>query len=651
MKKRIFLFTLVLSILMCVFAISALAVNIDGIDYSFSGEEATVTNANQKCTLTEVVIPQTVTDPSTGITYTVTTIADSAFKDNTVVTSITTPATIKSIKAHAFRAMSALKTAKINASADFVGFDNAEFYGCSALETVDLSGCIGFVDFGCGGTYSHTFVNCSKLTTVTLPDTVTTIGTYTFENCKSLSSINLNPNIMTSVGSYAFKDCTSLALDIDLPHLTSLGSGAFQNCSSLKSAKIGGSITSIPNDIFRSCSSILTIDFSGIAGNTEIGSYAFYNCQVATKIVVPDGAQKVGSYAYYDCHSVTEGLTIPSTVVRIESRAYTSCTQITTLVLPNTLTYLGDYAFQSCKGITSVKLSNTLAYLGKNNFQYSKITEIVIPASLTQIQNHVFHSSSLQRVVFASSNVTSFNSQAFDGAGSLKIVFFPGNKESALAIAANDGKLKNWTNTVNYTDYDPTASYTNTIVYGTPVCGGCSDIDTSKFSFDFISFTEKMYDRKACDKCGYVDKTAGIDEYDPILVIKGYSVEEGANSSCMVYGFTIDKVSLAKYQKETGITLSYGLIVGSTEGNTDGKIIDKDGNSLLKSTITAELSSEKLEQFTIYNIKLTEIKTDSQKALPIFLCAYVIAGEKIAYLGKEEADFATAISYNEIKNK
>lgn len=648
MKKKIFLFSLVLSALMCIFAISALAVNIDGIDYSFSGEEATVTNANQKCTLTEVVIPETVTDPSTGITYTVTTIADSAFKDNTVVTSITTPATIKSIMSHAFRAMSALKTAKINATASFVGFDNAEFYGCAALETVDLSGCIGLVDFGCGGNYSHTFVNCSKLTTVILPDTVSIIGAYAFEKCSSLSSINLNQSEITSIGAYAFKDCSSLTFDIDLPHLTSLGSGAFQNCSSLKSAKIGGTITSIPKEIFYGCSEILTIDFSGIASNSEIGSHAFYSCRKATKIVVPDGAQSVGAYAYFDCGSVVEGLAIPSTVVRIERNAYSNCSQITTLVLPNTLTYLGDYAFQSCRGITSVKLSNTLTYLGKNNFQYSKITEIVIPASLTQIQNHVFHSSSLQRVVFASNNVTSFNSQAFDGAGSLKIVFFPGNEESALAIAANDGKLKNWTNTVNYTDYDPTASYTNTIVYGTPVCGGCSDIDTSVFKFDFISFTEKMYDRKACDKCGYVDTSAGVVEYAPILVIKGYTVEEGTNGSSMAYGFKVDKDSLAKYQNETGITLSYGLIVGSTDGNTDGKIVDKDGNSLLKSAIAAKLSGASLEKFTIYNIKLTDIKTDNQKALPIFLCAYVIAGEEIKYLGEEEKDIAIAISYNDI---
>jgi hypothetical protein len=116
----------------------------------------------------------------------------------------------------------------------------------------------------------------------------------------------------------------------------------------------------------------------------------------------------------------------------------------------------------------------------------------------------------------------------------------------------------------------------------------------------------------------------------------------------MAYGFKVDKASLAKYQNETGITLNYGLIVGSTDGNTDGKIVDKDGNSLLNSAIAAKLSGASLEKFTIYNIKLTDIKTDNQKSLPIFLCAYVIAGEKVVYLGEDEKDFAVAISYNDI---
>ena len=442
-------------------------------------------------------------------------------------------------------------------------------------------------------------------------------------------------------------------IKVELPAtITSVPSHMFRQYGGLKEVRLLGKITTFNDAEFYKCTALEKIYFAYPEAVTKLGGYTFAYCEKLATLPAFNNVTYIGTEVFRLCYLVPE-IALPDGLTYIGGYAFNSvsCFKDKTVVIPDTVTEIGGFAFQNVK-MTGVKLPNGLTKIDANVFQNTSIKEFIIPASVTSIDKDFLNGAPVEKIIVASTQITNFNNRDshFNGTGSLKVVFYAGTKDSARSFASKISKISGWTNYIPYTEYNPATSYTNTIVYGTPVCGGCSDIDTSEFSFDFISFTEKMYDRKACDKCGYVNTSAGIVEYDPILVIKGYTVEEGTNGSSMAYGFTIDKDSIAKYQKETGITLSYGLIVGSTEGNTDGKIIDKDGNSLLKSTITAELSSEKLEQFTIYNIKLTEIKTDNQKALPIFLCAYVIAGEKIAYLGKDEADFATAISYNEIKN-
>lgn len=100
---------------------------------------------------------------------------------------------------------------------------------------------------------------------------ISEIGSYTFYNCTSLTSIDL-PQV-TSIGSYAFYRCSSLA-SINLPKATSIGSSAFYNCSSLTSISLPKT-TSIGSYAFAYCSSLISID---LPETTSIGSYAFRNC-------------------------------------------------------------------------------------------------------------------------------------------------------------------------------------------------------------------------------------------------------------------------------------------------------------------------------------------------------------------------------------
>ena len=281
MKKKILLTLAVVIVFTCLFALAVSAVDIDGIDYSFKGTEATVTSVNKGCQLTVVNIPETVTYE--GTTYTVAYIANSAFRDNGVVTEVTTPSTIKDIYEHAFRSMSALEKVTLNASKDFTHFRDAEFWSCGALTYVDLRGCVGLTGLGDGGTYDNTFEYCSALETVLCPDTINYIGGSVFFTCSSLTDIgDIDFSKVTYVGSKAFWH-THIGGDVILSeNATYVGSHAFR----------GTNITSL---VIRSGST---------ATQTTYDDGTFYECKKLKYVVLPDNIQILNKYTFTNCSSL-----------------------------------------------------------------------------------------------------------------------------------------------------------------------------------------------------------------------------------------------------------------------------------------------------------------------------------------------------------
>ncbi len=289
MKRKIILMLCVAAFAVML-ALSASAVNVDGIEYSVKNGEATVTNANQSCTLTIVNIPETITvtaehteDASLHGTYTVTLIANSAFRNNSSVTEVTTPSTIKDIYEHAFREMPALTTVTLNASENFKCFRDAEFYQCKALKSIDMSGCVGLTGIGNGGTYDDTFVDCVSLETVVFPKGINYIGIRAFFNCSKLGDIeNLDFSTVTYVGFKAFWG-PKLTGDVILSeNATYVGSHAFRE-------------TNITSIVMRmgSGSTQLTMDDA-----------TFYNCKKLKYVVLPDNIETVGQYTFSGCSSL-----------------------------------------------------------------------------------------------------------------------------------------------------------------------------------------------------------------------------------------------------------------------------------------------------------------------------------------------------------
>ena len=154
------------------------------------------------------------------------------------------------------------------------------------------------------------FHDCSNLTSVTIPNSVTNIDEGAFALCTSLINIII-PDSVTSLGSATFKYCTSLKSVIMSNNLTSIGDAAFSECSSLINVTIPDSVMSIGDYAFSNCSSLTSVTI-GIRV-TSIGDSAFYNCSNLTSVVIPDSVTRIDNYAFGDCSSLTQLILFPST--------------------------------------------------------------------------------------------------------------------------------------------------------------------------------------------------------------------------------------------------------------------------------------------------------------------------------------------------
>ena len=288
------------------------------------------------------------------------------------------------------------------------------------------------VEFG-GRTYdvigigSYAFYGCSSLTSITIPDGVTSIGDWAFDGCSSLTSIDVDEQnkVYADVDGVLFsKNMTEL---IQFPaakggaykvpdSVTSIGGWAFQGCSSLTSINIPDSVTSIGDYAFYGCSSLTSINIPDRV--TSIGDYAFDGCSSLTSITIPDSVNSIGNFAFYGCSSLTSidvdeqneeyadvdgvlfskdmakliqfpaakggAYEIQYGVTSIGGWAFYGCSSLTSVTIPDGVTSIGDDAFEGCSSLTSVTIPHSVTSIGYAAFYgCSSLTTVTIPDSVS----------------------------------------------------------------------------------------------------------------------------------------------------------------------------------------------------------------------------------------------------------------------------
>ena len=223
----------------------------------------------------------------------------------------------------------------------------------------------------------YAFKDCSRLTSLTLPVGITSIGYDAFAYCSGLTSLTL-PAGITSIGEYAFYGCSGLT-SLNLPAgITEIGESTFSDCSGLTSLTLPDGITSIGISAFAYCSGLTSLTLP--AGITSINYGAFLDCSGLTSLTLPDGITSIGSRAFYGCSGLTS-LTLPAGITSIGDDTFYGCSGLTSLTLPAGITSIGEYAFSGCSGLTSLNLPAGITWIGESAFSYcSGLTSIYVYA-------------------------------------------------------------------------------------------------------------------------------------------------------------------------------------------------------------------------------------------------------------------------------
>ena len=270
----------------------------------------------------------------------------------------------------------------------------------------------------CGGA----FYGCAGLTSVTIPNSVTTIGEEAFAK-SGLKSVTI-PNSVTTVADEAFRKCASLENVVFPNNVVNLGKCIFEECTALKSPIYTGSTFIFMPTLYKGAYTIP-------AGIKTIVPSAFYKCTGLTSVIIPEGVTTIGERTFYGCTALTS-VNIPNEITSIGESAFYNCSALTAINIPEGVTTIGSSAFSGCSSMKSISIPSTLKSFGSYSTFYGCTGELTIACNIPSASasyNSVFAGSKFSSVNIAN-GVTSVGDYAFAYCDSIKTVTIPGSVTS-----------------------------------------------------------------------------------------------------------------------------------------------------------------------------------------------------------------------------
>ncbi len=406
--------------------------------------------------ITDLVIPDSITN-----------IGMLAFTNCESLTSVTIPDGVTSIGLWSFSNCSSLSGIWVDDENDFYSSDTA-----GVLFNKEKTSII-HVPQGLTGSYTipdsircvNGFENCIRLTSITIPDGVTSIEALAFSNCSSLTNINI-PNSVTSIGDGAFENCSSLKYNIYdsarylgnsenqyvvlidstsdsitscviHPNTKFIHTAAFSDCGSLSSITIPDGVTDIGYGAFGNCDSLKGIwvdrnnsaycsDEHGVLFDKTMSRIIQVPKSIAGSYTIPDGICNIEN-AFENCNSLTE-IIIPDSVTSIGLGAFSECNSLEKVTIGKGITVIPQSAFMNCISLRNVDIPDNVVSIGYNAFSNcSSMQSVVVGDGVTIIPWYAFSGCKQLTDIFIGKGITGIEPFAFENCDSLKGIWVDPN--------------------------------------------------------------------------------------------------------------------------------------------------------------------------------------------------------------------------------
>lgn len=379
----------------------------------------------------EITIPETVTAGVTyngvlqgNATYKVIMLRANLFRAEesgvtSQITKITIPKTVQHIESRCFDKCENMTEFVIEGASD----------GSSQLKEID----------------SHAFLNCKKLASITLPNSVTYLGENdpnsndggVFEGCESLTSFTFPSSYASNnLPSFTFKNCTNLAtINWNGYNPKRLNKNAFENCDKITWSQVPQSVEELGDNCFYLCDALTSVDLSKIK---KMDTGVFWATPL-TSVEWPAAVTEIPANTFWACGKLTTIKGIPGqpgawdNITKIGANAFNMCTDLTTIKLPAELKTIDAQAFRSCDHLATVDYGTKVETIGDGAFWFTgALKKFFFKGSVKTLGAHAFRESGLT-CVHLKGDMT-IGKEAFMKCASLKYVEFPATSSATQPL-------------------------------------------------------------------------------------------------------------------------------------------------------------------------------------------------------------------------
>ena len=333
----------------------------------YNAQHLYIGDSNQETT--EIILPATAT------------IKPRIFAGASSITRVTIPNEVESIGDNAFLNCNKINTVSFSSLDQLKemeygsGIANPLYYGATPIISNVAIGTLTFDQ----DIKDNAFTNAKWLTEITIGSGVTKIGKNAFKSCTNLTTIIFSGNDLTTIEDDAFNACSALRSITLPPSLTAIGTRAFRD-TKLTSITIPTECTTLGTSIFENCTAMTKATFSSTANLPRLPNAIFKGCNNLRDITIPDAIETIGEGAFQGCSKLSAP-PISTFLTTISDNAFNGCTSIVDLVLSEkgTLATIGTSAFKGCNKITMVSLPSTIDDLREHAFEgCTALTDIYI---------------------------------------------------------------------------------------------------------------------------------------------------------------------------------------------------------------------------------------------------------------------------------